>query len=132
MNRLLLSLFAGLTASLLGFLINSRLLKYIGERALVIHIPVVEETAKTMAAVALGAGIVVTHMFFGVVEALYDLYNSPRDYSFTASVFSLISHTLLGAAAYFTLKVSGSVILAVLVPSIMHSLWNRIMTGYTG
>ena len=132
MNRMLMSLFAGLAASFAGFLINNRLLKLMGDRVLVTYIPLAEETVKTVAAVMFGADVVLTHMVFGVVEAVYDLFNSPPAHSFTASVLSMISHTLLGLTAYFTIKVSGSVVLAVLVSSVLHSLWNRIMTGYAG
>jgi hypothetical protein len=123
---------AGLTASLAGFLINSILLKYLGNRALTFYIPLAEEALKTFASVVFGAPVVPVHMVFGGVEALYDLYSSPADYSFTASVLSLVSHTLLGAASWYVLRASGLAIAAVLASAVLHSLWNTIMTGYTG
>jgi hypothetical protein len=132
MNSVIITLVAGLTASLMGFLSGSILLKYKGERALVFFVPVMEETLKTLAATVFGAGIVSTHMVFGTVEALYDLYSSPEAYSVTAALLSIASHTLLGAATWFILKYSGSAVLAVLAASVLHSLWNRIMIGYTG
>ena len=132
MNSMLEGLLAGLAAAVAGFFINNRLLERMGDKALIVYIPLAEETAKTAAALLLGANILLTHMVFGVVEALYDLYNSPPAHSCTASVLGLISHTLLGLTAHFTLRVFGSRILAVLVPAVLHSLWNRIMTGYTG
>ncbi|MGI6703928.1 MAG: hypothetical protein ACOX42_07965 [Clostridia bacterium] len=132
MNPVLLTLVAGLTASLMGFLSGSVLLKYKGDRALVLFVPVMEETLKTLAAVVFGAGIVPTHLVFGMVEALYDLYSSPAAYSTIAAALSIASHMLFGTATWFILRYSGSVVLAVLAASVLHSLWNRIMTAYTG
>ncbi|HQD41475.1 MAG TPA: hypothetical protein PLE53_02520, partial [Bacillota bacterium] len=120
------------SASLMGFLISSALLKSMGNRALVFYIPAVEELLKTLGAVIFGAPVVPAHFVFGMVEGLYDLYSSPPDRSFTAFVLSIVSHTLLGTAAWLVIRVSGSVFAAVLASTVLHSLWNRIMTGYTG
>jgi hypothetical protein len=117
MNPVLLTLVAGLTASLMGFLSGSVLLKYKGDRALVLFVPVMEETLKTLAAVVFGAGIVPTHLVFGMVEALYDLYSSPAAYSTIAAALSIASHMLFGTATWFILRYSGSVVLAVLAAS---------------
>jgi len=132
MRQALLVLSAGLTASLMGFIISSALLKSMGNRALVFYIPAVEELLKTLGAVIFGASVVPVHLVFGMVEGLYDLYSSPPDRSFTAFVLSIASHTLLGTAAWLVLRVSGSVFAAVLASTALHSLWNRIITGYTG
>jgi hypothetical protein len=129
---MLLVLSAGLSASLMGFLISSALLKSMGNRVLVFYIPAVEELLKTLGAVIFGAPVVPAHFVFGMVEGLYDLYSSPPDRSFTAFVLSIVSHTLLGTAAWLAIRVSGSVFAAVLASTVLHSLWNRIMTGYTG
>jgi uncharacterized membrane protein len=130
--RAIIVLAAGFTASLAGFIINSILLKHLGNKALTFYIPLVEEALKTFASVVFGAPVVPVHMVFGGVEALYDLYSSPSDYSLTASVLSLISHALLGVTAWYVFRASGSAIAAVLASTVLHSLWNTIMTGYTG
>jgi hypothetical protein len=132
MRQALLVLSAGLSASLMGFLISSVLLKSIGNRALVFYIPAVEELLKTLGAVVFNAPVVPAHLVFGMVEGLYDLYSSPPDRTFTAFVLSIASHTLLGTAAWLVIRVSGSAIAAVLASTVLHSLWNRIITGYTG
>jgi len=132
MRQMLLVLSAGLSASLMGFLISSALLKSMGNRVLVFYIPAVEELLKTLGAVIFGAPVVPAHFVFGMVEGLYDLYSSPPDRSFTAFVLSIVSHTLLGTAAWLAIRVSGSVFAAVLASTVLHSLWNRIMTEYTG
>ncbi|HOO12226.1 MAG TPA: hypothetical protein PK684_04650 [Bacillota bacterium] len=132
MRQALLVLSAGLTASLMGFIISSALLKSMENRALVFYIPAVEELLKTLGAVVFNAPVVPAHLVFGMVEGLYDLYSSPPDRSFTAFVLSIASHTLLGTAAWLVLRVSGSVFAAVLASTALHSLWNRIITGYTG
>ncbi|NLX87655.1 MAG: hypothetical protein GXY97_11000 [Clostridiales bacterium] len=132
MRQVLLVISAGLSASLMGFLISSALLKSMGNRVLVFYIPAVEELLKTLGAVIFGAPVVPAHFVFGMVEGLYDLYSSPPDRSFTAFVLSIVSHTLLGTAAWLAIRVSGSVFAAVLASTVLHSLWNRIMTEYTG
>ena len=132
MIRALLVLSAGMTASLIGFLVSSALLKSMGNRALVFYIPAVEELLKTFGAVIFGASVVPVHLVFGMVEGFYDLYSSPSDRSFTAFVLSIASHTLLGSVAWLVIRVSGFAFAAVLASTVLHSLWNRIMTGYTG
>ncbi len=70
MRQVLLILSAGLSASLMGFLISSAMLKSIRNRALVFYIPAVEELLKTLGAVVFGASVVPAHLVFGMVEGL--------------------------------------------------------------
>jgi hypothetical protein len=132
MKALLFGLVSGFIASLACFWFSSLVLKKVGDRALVTYIPVAEETGKTLTALLLNGNPIASHVSFGIAEALYDLHSSPKEHCVTAALFSLISHSLLGVITMTVLKVSGYPVLAVMIASIIHSLWNRIMTGYTG
>jgi Zn-dependent protease len=132
MKDIFLGLVSGLSASLVCFWLSSRMLKAVGDRALVIHIPVIEETGKTVIALLLNGNVVISHLAFGAAEALYDLYNSPKKYCITAALLSLVSHSLIGYLTCIALRVLCHPVLVIIIASIIHSLWNRIMTGYTG
>ena len=126
---MLYGLLAGITASLFSFIINNRVISCFGDKAVVLYIPIIEEFSKTYFAFAINGNIIFSHMVFGTVEAIYDLYNSPRKYSLTASMLSLLSHTVLGVIAFYAIKLSGSLMFSVLLSVIIHSLWNRFITG---
>lgn len=127
--KVLYGLLAGTAASLFSFSINTRLIGRYGDRALFWYIPLVEEFSKTCFAFFLSGDLVFSHMAFGTIEALYDLFNTPEKYSFTASVLSLLSHTVFGLISFFTVKLSGSPVPAVLLAVAVHGLWNRFIAG---
>lgn len=129
MMDMLYGLIAGITASLFSFAINSYILKRIGDTAVNIYIPVIEEFSKTCFSLIIEGNIIFCHMIFGTVEALYDFYTTPEKYSLTASVLSLLSHTIFGVITFYVIKLSGFSVIAVLVAVSIHSMWNRFITG---
>ncbi|MBA1334629.1 MAG: hypothetical protein HPY66_2533 [Firmicutes bacterium] len=133
MNSILCGLAAGIIASFICLAINDIVLRISGDRAVVLQIPFIEETVKTLGAVILGGNLILCHMVFGAVEAFYDLYNSPAEYSLTASLLSLASHTAFGIVTYTVVVYIGWHFLsAVFICAIIHGLWNKFITGYAG
>jgi hypothetical protein len=132
MTGILCGVVAGIVASLVCFTVNSYIMKAVGDKAVVIYIPAIEEIAKTSAAMALNGNLMLSHMVFGAIEALYDLYNSPKEYSLTASLLSLVSHSVLGIITISAVSFFEYPVLAVGISATIHSLWNRFITGYTG
>lgn len=133
MNGISNGLAAGIIASLICLVINNIVLKIGGDRVIVLQIPFIEEAVKTLGAVLLGGNLILCHMVFGAVEALYDLYNSPAEYSMTASLLSLASHTVFGIVAYtLVVYIGWHFLSAVFISAIVHSLWNKFITGYAG
>jgi len=129
MIYMLHGLIAGIAASLFCFIINSYLLNHIGNKAVNMHIPAVEEFTKTYFALIVNGNIIFCHIVFGTVEALYDLYSSPDEYSYTASVLSLVSHAIFGILTFYVIQLTGFPVLAVIISATIHSLWNRLITG---
>lgn len=111
-----------LTAGL-SFILNRLLLKYVGRVTVISCSPLVEEGAKTLLAFYLGADIVVTHVTFGVLEAVYDWTNSQND-GVKAAFFSIGGHSMFGMLTLMALAVTQSIWLGLGSGLAAHLLWN--------
>ena len=105
----------------LSFLINRAMLKRLGPRVIVSMSPAVEELAKTGLAYWLDADILVTHMVFGLIEAIYDYRVSG---SIRAAAASITGHAFFGAVTVFILSASESLWLSWLSACAIHICWN--------
>jgi hypothetical protein len=99
--------------------------------------PGIEEAAKTGFALAVGAPVVLAHLGFGAVEAVYDAWGrrasgENRASGLAAGTMSLLSHSALGIVAREVLVRTGEPLLAVMVASAVHALWNVGMVVLTG
>lgn len=109
----------------LSFLLNKLLLKYMGMKVIISYSPVLEELTKTLCPYYLGADILVTHMIFGVLEAIYDwVKRENRERGAMAALLSMIGHTLFGIVTIAILNLSDSVFLGIFVASSVHLIWN--------
>lgn len=75
---------AGFLAAVLAFLVNRTGQRVLGKAAAVYLAPPVEEIAKTYLALLLGASLLGTHLFFGVLEAIDELLGIPSQRSAAA------------------------------------------------
>lgn len=91
-------LLAGFLASALAWFINRWFLRVMEEGVVVYIAPFVEESAKTMTAVAVGASIFFTHATFGAVEAIWDIFSSQRA-GIPAGAASFFGHMIFGCLA---------------------------------
>lgn len=80
----------------LSFSLNKFLLKYIGLKIVISYSPILEELTKTICSYYLAADILVTHITFGVLEAIYDWYQGSASRGRIAAFLSIIGHTLFG------------------------------------
>ena len=111
----------------LSFLLNKVLIQYIGIKAVISYSPLVEEITKTFCSYYLAADILITHVVFGILEAAYDWYCDQLGRGLYAALCSVLGHTVFGASTLLILHMSGSVVLAILVASCIHLVWNVTM-----
>lgn len=119
------SLAAGLMAGALSYLLNIILLPRAKDSIYLIT-PVIEESAKTFLALALGGSVIITHGIFGLIEAVYDLFpfESKKIRAFS---ISFVSHLLFG---FLTLGIYGFFLswnFAVILVSAAHMTWNYLV-----
>ena len=109
----------------LSFLLNRLLLKYIGIKVVISYSPVVEELTKTLCSYYFAADILVTHIIFGVLEAVYDWSKEQnKRCGRIAALLSIIGHTLFGGITVFVFNLSSSIYLGILVGIGIHVVWN--------
>lgn len=108
----------------LSFSINKFLLKYIGLKIVISYSPILEELSKSICSYYLAADILVTHITFGVLEAIYDWYQSSASRGGIAAFLSIIGHTLFGGLTIVFLNLSGNIFFGIFVASCAHLLWN--------
>ncbi|MTI83325.1 MAG: hypothetical protein FH756_05330 [Firmicutes bacterium] len=125
---------AGLTASGLSWILNGLLVDKVGRWWVVVFGPGMEELSKTGIALFLGTNIFLSHLTFGVVEAVRDITGGQPG-SWLAGLVSFISHSVFGFMATLSYQKTGSFLFAVIIPLIFHFLWNGVVlmrTGLTG
>jgi len=109
----------------LSFLLNKLLLKYIGVKVVISYSPVVEELSKTLCSYYLSADILVTHIVFGVLEAIYDWLHQQNEQRGTiAALLSIVGHTLFGGITVLVFNLSNSIYIGVVAAIVVHVLWN--------
>jgi len=115
-----------LEALFLSWLINKFLLERIGEYAIYLGAPVIEEFLKSIPAYLLDRPILPVHFWFGIGEALYDICTGRGDRvsGRFAALASIISHSLFGGAAYLLMEWTASIAAALIVSVILHMGWN--------
>jgi len=95
-----------------------------GNNAIFIVVPAIEEISKTLGAFFLGANILFTHMVFGAIEALYDGINSSKKIAMAASMASIATHTALGIISYYAFELTGNIGIAIVVSTLLHFTYN--------
>ena len=109
----------------LSFWLNKLLLKYIGIKVVVSYSPVLEELTKTLCSYYLLADIFVTHIVFGIVEAVYDWYGKRNgERGAVAALLSIIGHTLFGGLTVVVFNLSGSIFIGLFIGICAHLIWN--------
>ena len=121
----MLFLLSGLVSASITWCINYLLFRLTREKAVLLS-PIVEETAKTVSAVMLGASILYTHLVFGCIEAVWDLRNS-RKLGLPAAWLSVGGHAVFGLASQILYLWRENILHALGAGLTIHLLWNRII-----
>ncbi len=114
---------AGLVAALFSYLGNKLALKSFGKAVVIAFVPLIEEVAKTMTAVFIGAPIILTHGVFGLVEAAYD-YRSQSSPSIGPSLLSFLGHVSFGIVTYLFYLATGVLGYGLIAGILSHTFWN--------
>jgi hypothetical protein len=108
-----------------SFLLNRLLLKLVGVRVIITLSPVLEETLKTLSAYFFSVDILVTHLIFGVIEAVYDwLQTNGR--GIAAALLSIAGHGLFGVMTVLTAQATG-IYIGLAAGIVTHLIWNTAM-----
>lgn len=113
-----------------SFILNRWLWKRFGNIAVISYSPLVEELAKTLPAYFLGANIFMTHMTFGLIEAVYDWVQSNSEAKAVAALLSVVGHSAFGGITWFILSQYFNIWLAVCGGVLCHVLWNMLVVRY--
>lgn len=121
---------AGIFAGVFAYLWNRWILTRVGDKGLIVIIPLVEEVAKSGAALLLETNFLGTHFIFGCIEGIYDIITSSKKIGNWAALASIISHSFFGGTTYLVHYASGSISLAIFVAWLFHTGWNWYITKY--
>ncbi len=123
-----LTLAAGLAAAFIALVVNRWVVRGGNRAAVAALVPMVEETAKTGAALALGAPILATHTAFGLIEAAYDVIKPSRVGLF-AGLVGLAGHLAFGLTAWLVYNRYRSGAAAVAAATLVHTFFNAVIIG---
>lgn len=100
-----------------------------GPKVITTVVPPLEEVLKSGVANILGVSILYTHVVFGALEAIYDLVFSPKPEKtgIVAGTVALGGHTLFGYVTVAVFSYTGVFWLGVVLGSIVHLAWNRLI-----
>lgn len=114
---------AGAVAAVVSWAGNRLGLKVMGPRVIVVFAPLLEEVAKSGAAVLTKGSVIMTHGTFGLIEGVYDAWNTGLR-GFKAGIGSFMGHLFYGYVTYLVMTKSNSFMFAVLIGYSVHMLWN--------
>jgi len=114
---------AGALAAMVSWIGNRLALKVMGAREIVLLAPLIEEAAKTGAAVLTGSPLILTHGAFGLIEGVYDAWNAGLQ-GLQAGVTSFAGHLFYGYITFMVMQRHHSWLYAILSGYLLHMLWN--------
>jgi len=123
-NTVLRSLISGCIAALLSYYISSKALKMSGEKVIIYLSPILEELFKTGLAIGLKAEVLLSHITFGIWEALYDIRTNEGSTAYWAGFASIISHSTFGAITQYCIYLTDNKLLGIGIAAAIHMAWN--------
>lgn len=98
----------------------------LGRRVIGGLVPVLEETLKSSTAWLLGASLIGTHGFFGLIECLWDLFQ-PGQGHWPSALMGLVSHLIFGLLTQWIFQQTGVLFWGILVAGMVHIAWNSFV-----
>ncbi|WP_018085202.1 hypothetical protein [Desulfurispora thermophila] len=124
--RLWTSIQVALLAAMLVWLINTRLGPRFACRSRITLLgPAVEEAAKTLLALSLGAWLPGVHLGFGLIEGVWEWLSGRGGRR--AALVAVLTHGALGGLTWYVLGRTGSVWPAVCAAWLVHAAWNALV-----
>ena len=122
------SLVAGLAAAAAAYVLNRFLIEKAGNKGMNTLIPISEEALKTLAAVFFGAPLIQVHSVFGALEAGYEILGAGGEKGVLGGILSFAAHSFLGLVTVAAFQLTRSLLLSIFAASVVHSMWNRVVT----
>ncbi len=116
-------LIAGMLAAAVSWAFNRAALRWMGAKVIVVLVPLIEELAKSGAAVLSGSPVVATHGVFGLIEGVYDAWESGLT-GLEAGVAGFLGHLFYGYVTYLVLQKHAVFWAAAAAGYTVHMLWN--------
>ena len=116
------SIKAGLLAVVISFMYNRYVVNKLGDYAVIYLIPPAEEVFKTSAYYFIGGNLAQVHLFFGIIEAVFDYGNSKA-----AAILAVITHLAFGGLTFYCWQLIGDLISAVAITISVHLVWNYLI-----
>jgi len=123
-NSIVLSVTSGFVAALFSYYINSKALQSAGEKVIIYWAPILEELLKTGFALVLKGGIILSHVTFGAVEAVYDIWANDSITAYWAGFASILSHSVFGAITQYFIFCAHNTFLGIVIAALIHIAWN--------
>lgn len=116
---------ATLPAALLAYSANKWLVPRFSRYGVVLLGPAVEEAAKTLLALSLGAWLPGVHLGFGLIEGVWEWLSGRGGRR--AALVAVLTHGALGGLTWYVLGRTGSVWPAVCAAWLVHAAWNALV-----
>ncbi len=119
-----MALVATIAALLIAAALNLAGGRFFREYYPVYGAPIVEEAAKTISAITLGAPLMTVHLLFGVAEVFWDLGAGGKILS---SLSSLLLHMTVGFVTFWVWYYSGWWWVGLAAGILVHFQWNKLV-----
>lgn len=116
------TLVAALLAAGVAWVVNGLMIPALGNRGISFLTPLVEETAKTLAAIGVGGNLLWTHVAFGFIEALLEIRRRGAG-GLVVGWFALAGHSIFGLITLWLYSRYG-LLPALLTVYMIHASWN--------
>lgn len=113
---------AGSLSAVVSWVFNKATLSISDTKAIIYLVPFTEEVTKSSLAIIIGAPLVLSHLFFGMIEAVFDQFNNKN--GFLAGMVSILGHTLFGYITYIVFVYKESYLFGIFAGYLLHMLWN--------
>ncbi len=118
-------LLAGIVSAVLAYILNRVLVRRFGAGVIIFITPIVEEGLKTGLAILFRTLILPVHVFFGIIEGIYDLKTSRL--GTTAGLLSVLWHTVFGLVTIMVQQIMGHIVYGLLAAIFLHYIGNSIV-----
>lgn len=112
-------------AAALIWLVNKQVMNLLGNKAIIVAVPFIEELIKTSSAVFFQVPLIALHGLFGVIEAFLDLINGQE---FMPALAACFGHLIFGIITVLLMDRFGFWGAWFLV-SIVHMFWNYLVVS---
>lgn len=121
-EKTMFPIIAGCLAAFLAWGFNKIIVKFWGDPAIVVLVPVGEEILKTSLAFIFSSSIIYTHITFGLIEAIWDIKTNAK--GLQPGLFSVLTHSIFGLITWLLYSRTGYISISIMTGIFAHIIWN--------